>query len=89
MARIQVSIDDAALAKIDGYVEAAGLSRSSFIALAALEYIRAKEAAPVISGVMAQFAQIFDARVRGELSPEEATQRLDVLSDAVKAVTGK
>lgn len=89
MARIQISIDDDALQKIDDFVKECGLNRSSFLVMAALEHIKAKEAMPVISGAFASIAGIVNARVRGEITNDEAQLQIDALHASMKQIADK
>lgn len=89
MARIQISIDDEVLQKVDAYVKSCGLSRSAFLALAATDYIKAKETAPIITGSFASMANIVNARMRGEISAEDAKQQLDDINESLKGLSGK
>lgn len=84
MARIQISIDDEVLQKVDSFVKKSGLNRSAFLSMAALDYIAAKEKAPLITSAFSSMAVLLDSRVKGEISQEEFQRRLDSLDDAVK-----
>lgn len=76
MSRIQISIPDETLDRIDRYAAAASLSRSAFFAMAASEYINAKEKAPLISGAFESMATLVNARVKGEITQEDFETRL-------------
>lgn len=84
MARIQVSMDDAVLQRIDEFAKKSALSRSAFLSMAAVDYIDAKEKAPLISGAFASMAQLLDARVKGEISQDEFQLRLDGMDRDLK-----
>lgn len=84
MARIQISMDDSVLEKIDCFIGSAGLSRSAFLSMAALEYIKAKESAPVISAAFSTMAQLIDQRVRGEISQVDLQKQLEAIDVSVK-----
>lgn len=84
MARIQVSMDDDVLKRIDDFAKSAALSRSAFLSMAAIDYITAKEKAPLITSAFSSMASLLDARIRGEISQEEFQLRLDGLDQSVK-----
>lgn len=84
MARIQVSMDDDVLKRIDDFAKSAALSRSAFLSMAAMDYITAKEKAPLITSAFSSMASLLDARVKGEISQEEFQLRLDGLDQSVK-----
>lgn len=86
MARVQISLDDEVLTRIDTFAKSVGLSRSSFLSMAALDYISAKEKAPIISSTFAQFASLLDARVRGVITDEELSSSLDALEASTRSL---
>lgn len=86
MAKVQISLENEILEKIDLYVKANGLNRSSFLAMAAMDYIKAKELAPVISGSFASMANIMNAQIRGEISTDEAKAQLDLVNASLKSL---
>lgn len=89
MARVQISIDDAVLQKIDAFAKQAALSRSAFLSMAAVDYIAAKEKAPLITSAFSSMAVLLDARVRGELTQEEFQIRIDSLDNSIKQLDDK
>lgn len=84
MARVQISIDNDVLKRVDEFSKKSGLSRSSFLSMAALDYIESKEKAPLISSAFASMASLLDARVNGLISQEEFDSKLTRLGDDVK-----
>lgn len=84
MARVQISMDDEVLKKVDDFAKAAALTRSAFLSMAAVDYIAAKEKAPLISSAFASFASLLDARVKNEISPEDFKLRIDGLDKSIK-----
>lgn len=86
MARIQISMDEDVLKRIDDFAKSAALSRSAFLSMAALDYINAKEKAPLITSAFSSMAALLDARVRGEISQEEFQSRIDSLGSSVQGL---
>ena len=84
MARIQVSMDDDVLKRVEEFAKRAALSRSAFLSMAAVDYINAKEKAPLITSAFSSMAALLDARVKGEISQDEFQLRLDGLDQSVK-----
>lgn len=84
MARVQISIDDDVLRRVDEVSKSMALSRSSFLSMAAMDYISAKEKAPLITSAFSSMAVLLDSRVKGEISQEEFQRQLDGLDKAVK-----
>ena len=52
--------------------------------MAAVDYINAKEKAPLITSAFSSMAALLDARVKGEISQDEFQLRLDGLDQSVK-----
>lgn len=86
MARIQISMDDDVLKRVDEFAKSAALTRSAFLSMAAIDYINAKEKAPLITSAFSSMAALLDARVKGEISQEEFQLRLDGLDQSVKGI---
>lgn len=84
MARVQISIDDDVLEKIDAFAKQSALSRSAFLSMAAVDYIAAKEKAPLITSAFSSMAALLDARVKGEISQEDFQLRIDGLDNSLK-----
>lgn len=84
MARIQISIDDDVLRRVDAFAKSFALSRSAFLSMAAVEYINAKENEPLIKSAFSSMAALLDATVKGELSQDEIRLRLDSLDQFVR-----
>ena len=68
MARIQISMDDDVLKRVDEFAKRAALSRSAFLSMAAVDYINAKEKAPLITSAFSSMAALLDARVKMSFS---------------------
>ena len=87
MARIQISMDDDTLKRIDDFAKRSALSRSAFLSMAALDYIAAKEKAPVLSSAFSSMAALLDAKVNGKISQDEFLAQLDGLSRSVDEIS--
>ena len=86
MARVQISMDDDVLKKIDAFAKQAALSRSAFLSMAAVDYIAAKEKAPLITSAFSSMAALLDARVKGEISQEDFQLRIDGLDASLNSL---
>ena len=86
MARVQISMDDDVLKKIDSFAKQAALSRSAFLSMAAVDYIAAKEKAPLITSAFSSMAALLDARVKGEISQEDFQLRIDGLDASLNSL---
>ena len=84
MLRLQVTMQENIVKKIDEYAKKAGLSRSGFLAVAAMDYIDAKEKAPKITESFLAMAKLMDSRTKGEISKEEMEKGLNELENDMK-----
>ena len=84
MAKVLISIDDDILSRFDSYVASVGLNRSAFLSMAGIEYLNAREKAPLISSAFSSMFSLIDSRVKGEISQEDFQSRLDDLNNTVK-----
>lgn len=86
MARLQISMDDVVLERVDSFAKSAGLSRSAFLSMAALDYIKAKEKAPVITSAFSSMAALLDAHVRGQISRDDMEARLAAIDKSIQDI---
>lgn len=84
MAKVQISIPDDVLEKIDAFAKKSALTRSAFLSMAAVDYISAKEKAPLITSAFSSMAALLDARVKGEITQEDFQRRIDGLDQSMK-----
>lgn len=56
--RVNISIDDSLLNRVDAYAKSRNMSRSALLAASVTQYIEAQEALPDIQG---QIKELFDA----------------------------
>jgi len=84
MAKLQVSIDDELLAKIDKYSETMYMSRSGFVSYACAQVINSSEAMIAIKDVSLALRKIADS---GSISDDDK-QQLEDFERIVKLVTG-
>lgn len=83
MVRVQITIKEELLKKVDEHAKSAGLSRSGFMSLAASDYISAKEKAPKVSEAFVRMATLIDQRMNGAITKEELETKLDEVGKTV------
>lgn len=71
MARIQITMKDDLLARIDEAAEAQGISRSGFLVLTVTEYFNAREKAPLVSSLFVGLASAVNDRISGKITDEQ------------------
>lgn len=86
MARLQISMDDTVLERVDSFAKTAGLTRSAFLSMAALDYINAKEKAPVITSAFSSMAALLDAHVRGQISRDDMQAGLAAIDQSIQEI---
>ena len=84
MKRLQISMSDDVVQQIDDFAKGTGLSRSAFLSMAAMDYIKAKKQAPVITKAFADMAILFDKATKGEISKDEMKAGLDSIDGQMK-----
>lgn len=85
--KVLVTVDVDVLARIDAFADSLSLSRSAFLSMAAIDYMNAKEKAPLITSAFSSLAALIDSRVKGEISQEDFQSRIDNLNHAVKEIS--
>lgn len=79
MVRLQISMNEDTLERVDLCAKEVGLNRSAFLSMAALDYINAREKAPQITSAFSQLAALLDARVKSQISEDEFQTRLEAI----------
>lgn len=87
--RVNVTISDDVLSRIDLYCHDSGIPRSAFMQLAAVQYLDAVEAMPSVNKMLVAMASVVDGTLNGELSPDVAKSRLDAIQSAYQVLIGK
>lgn len=83
MVKVQITIKEELLKKVDEQAKRAGLSRSAFLSLTASDYISAKEKAPKVSEAFVRMATLIDQRMNGAITKEELETKLDEVGKTV------
>lgn len=74
--KLNITIREDLLARVDDFVEGHGMTRSGLISIALAQYLNAVEAAPALKLMLNGFAAVSDGLLKGEMSEEEAKARL-------------
>ena len=85
--KVLLTVDEDVLNRIDAFASSLSLSRSAFLCMAAIDYMNAKEKAPLITSAFSSMAALIDARVKGEMSQEDFQSRIDNLNRSVKEIS--
>jgi metal-responsive CopG/Arc/MetJ family transcriptional regulator len=85
MAKVQISIDDSLLARVDGYASDNYLSRSGLISLACVQFLNSAEAVVAVKDMSVSLRKIADS---GDVD-EETMKQLEGFERLSKMLIGK
>lgn len=86
--KINITIDADLLERIDKYAKANALTRSGLLAMSAVQYLNAVEAMPSVNKLLNSMAAVVDGTFSGQLSPQDAEQRMQQIQNSYAALTG-
>lgn len=89
MMRVNITLPEDDLIRIDAYCKEKRMSRSALLQLAATQYLDAVEAMPSVNKMLAAMASVVDETFRGEMPPDVAKSRIDAIQNTYTALTGK
>lgn len=86
--KINITVDEELLGRIDKYAKANAMTRSGLLAMAAVQYLSAVELMPSVNKLLSSVAAVVDGTFSGELAPEDAEQRMQQIQNSYAALTG-
>ena len=87
--KLNVTIREDLLERMDSYAADNGMSRSGLIAIAVTQYLNAAEAMPSVNKLLSAMAAVSDGVLRGQIEPSEARVRLDAIQMTYDELTKK
>lgn len=78
--RINITLDEDLLSRIDDYADSNSLTRSGFIALACSQYLDAMSKAPALKETLSQFFSLTSQAITGDISPNDYKAQIDSLN---------
>lgn len=87
--KLNVTIREDLLERMDNYADENGMTRSGLIAIAVTQYLNAVEAAPSINKLLTAMAAVTEGALSGEMPVQEAQARLDAIQMTYKDLTKK
>lgn len=81
--RINITIDDDLLKRIDEYAENNSLTRSAFIALSCTKYIETESKLPIAKDLLSSFFALTGSAFKGEISPADYSNRINDLQSEI------
>lgn len=87
--KINITLQEELLERVDKYAGENALSRSGLIALAVSQYLNAVEAMPSVNKILASMAAVAEGTVRGEISPADADRKITEIQRAYEVLIKK
>ena len=85
--KLNVTLREDLLERIDAYADENGMTRSGFLSVAAVQYLNAVEAAPSVNKMLAAMAAAAEGAIQGDLTPEEADAQMKAIKATYTAIT--
>lgn len=86
--KINITLRDDLLERMDSYSQNNAMTRSGLIALAVTQYLNAVEAMPSVNKLLASMAAVAEGTLNGQLVPDEANKKLDEIQKTYAAIYG-
>ena len=77
--KLNITLREDLLERIDEYAEGNGMTRSGLLAIAATQYLNAVEAMPSVNKLLKSMAAVSEGVLKGEMSPRDAQAKLDAI----------
>lgn len=87
--KLNVTIREDLLDRMDNYADDNGMTRSGLIAIAVTQYLNAAEAMPSVNKLLGAMAAVSEGVLRGEMPPSEAQARLAAIQATYEDLTKK
>lgn len=85
--KLNVTIREDLLERMDDYADNNGMTRSGLIAIAVTQYLNAVEAMPSVNKLLIAMAAVSDGVLKGEMSPSEAEARMSAIQSTYDQLT--
>lgn len=87
--KLNVTIREDLLERMDNYADDNGMTRSGLIAVAVTQYLNAVEAMPSVNKLLNAMAAVSEGVLKGEMPPQEAEARLAAIQVTYEELTKK
>lgn len=84
--RVNITLQDALLSRVDQEAKEKSLSRSGVISVALSSYFTAQDSIPSLNKVLDSMASVMEQTLRGEISPSIASAKLDAIQETYSDV---
>lgn len=86
--KLSVTLREDLIERMDDYADENAMTRSGLIAVAVTQYLNAVEAMPSVNKLLSSMAAVVDGTFSGQLTPEDAEQRMVQIQNSYAALTG-
>jgi metal-responsive CopG/Arc/MetJ family transcriptional regulator len=87
--KLNVTIREDLLERMDNYADENGMTRSGLIAIAVTQYLNAVEAMPSVNKLLNAMAAVSEGVLKGEMAPHEAEARMAAIQVTYEELTKK
>ena len=87
--KVNVSIDEALLRRMDAYADENGMTRSGLFCMAVRQYLDALEMMPATKNMLISLTQLAQKSAGGQISDEELKAQLDDIDTAYNRMLNK
>ena len=87
--KLNVTIREDLLERVDDYADENGMTRSGLIAMAVTQYLNAVEAMPSVNKLLNAMAAVSDGVLKGEMAPHEAEAKIAAIQSTYEELTKK
>lgn len=87
--KINITLQEDLLERMDTYASENALSRSALIALSVSQYLNAVEAMPSLNKLLTSMAAVAEGTLKGEIVPAEAESRLKQIQSSYEVLIKK
>lgn len=87
--KLNVTIREDLLERMDDYADENGMTRSGLIAMAVTQYLNAVEAMPSVNKLLNAMAAVSDGVLKGEMAPHEAEAKIAAIQSTYEELTKK
>lgn len=87
--KLNVTIREDLLERMDNYADENGMTRSGLIAIAVTQYLNAVEAMPSVNKLLNAMAAVSEGVLKGEMPPHEAEARMAAIQVTYEELTKK
>lgn len=87
--KLNITLREDLLDRMDNYADENGMTRSGLIAVAVTQYLNAVEAMPSVSKLLDAMSAVTEGLLRGEYTPRDAEAKMSAIRATYEELTKK